>query len=81
MLSLMLIITRCYVLIAIYPFYPKNISLSKMHPHISKYLVYLIKKPYTNILLVYRGCYNVRIVSIDTASIIMCKAYFTFESI
>ena len=54
MLLLMLIITQCYVLIAIYPFYPKNISLSEIYPRISKYLVYLIKKPYANILLVYR---------------------------
>lgn len=81
MLLLMLIITQCYVLIAIYLFYPKNISLSEMYPRILKYLVYLIKKPYTNILLVYRGCYNVRIVSIDTVSIIICKVCFTFESI
>lgn len=81
MLLLMLIITCCYVLIAIDPFYPKNISLSEIYPHILKCLAYLIKKPYTKILLVYRVCYNVRIVSIDTVSIIICKAYFTFEPI
>ena len=39
------------------------------------------KKPYTNRLLVYRGCYNVRIVSIDTVSIIICKVCLTFEPI
>lgn len=54
MLLLMLIITCWYVLIAIGPFYPKNISLSEIYPRILKYLVYLIKKPYTNILLVYK---------------------------
>lgn len=55
MLLLILIITCWYVCIAIGPFYPKNISLSEIYPRISKYLVYLIKKPYTNILLVYTG--------------------------
>lgn len=78
MLLLMLIITQCYVLIAIDPFYPKNISLSEIYPRISKYLVYLIKKPYTNYILVYSGCYNVRIVSIDTVSIIICEVNFIY---
>ena len=78
MLLLMLIITCWYVLIAIYPFYPKNISLSEIYPRILKYSEKLIKKPYTKRLLVYRGCYNVRIVSIDTVSIIICKVCLTF---